>query len=215
MHLQSEAAADWWARTRPDGSAWVENYKDSLYARHRQPIVDIVQHYAPKTLIEVGCHCGPNLIRLAQDVPSLTDVLGIDASPQAIEAGRQWVKGSGLDGRVELCVGRFPENTGGMATGCAEVVLSCYTLAYVAPGDVDYALYELGRLASKAVILAEPMTTGESVQSHRGSSGYTEWVHNYARSLKWIGSIAGMRVRMVDVTPPVDRLNAILVLERA
>lgn len=213
MQTLTVETANWWAASRPDVATWIDNYKNSLHARHRNGIAEIVTHYQPASLLEVGCHCGPNLIRLAQDVPGIVDLFGIDASPQAIEAGNAWASEAGLSGRVSMSVGRFPQDTEHMPSGCVDLVLSCYTLAYLAPGDLDAALFELGRLARRAVVLAEPMTTGDP-DLMQTPKGYREWAHNYGRALKWIGSFRGMTLRMTDVQPPVDRLNAILVLER-
>jgi hypothetical protein len=79
---------------------------------------------------------------------------------------------------------------------------------------LDAALFEMGRLARSVVILAEPVTSGDPVPLSRTARGYQEWAHAYGRSLKWIGSMRGMKLRMLDINPPVDRLNAVLVLER-
>jgi ubiquinone/menaquinone biosynthesis C-methylase UbiE len=213
-HVATAAAVDWWAQARQDAGAWVDTYKNSLHQPHRTAIARIMQHYQPASLIEVGCHCGPNLIRLAQDVPSLTDLFGIDANAQAIDAGQAWAAEAGLAGRVQMRQGRFPADTSSMGDRCADVVLSCYALAYLAPEDLDAALYEMGRLAAKVVILAEPLSPTTPVALHRAATGYQEWAHAYGRALKWIGTFAGTQVRVVDVEPPVDRLNAIVVLER-
>ncbi len=215
MQVATVAAVDWWGATRADATAWIDDYKNSLHERHRDAIAEIVKRYDVTSVLEAGCHCGPNLIRLAQDIPTLTDLFGVDASAQAIEAGTAWAHEAGLGDRVHMQVGRFPEATSHMPNQCADIVLSCYTLAYLSPEDLDAALYELGRLAKKAVILAEPVTSGEPVQLSRTARGYQEWAHAYGKSLKWIGTMRGMTLRMLDIVPPVDRLNAVLVLERA
>lgn len=215
MQAATAAAIDWWAERRgSDVGTWIDAYKNSLHERQRTAIAAIVERYQPASLFEVGCHCGPNLVRLAQDVPSLADVFGIDASAQAIEAGQAWVKEAGLDTRVRMQVGRFPDDTAAMPDRCAEVVLSCYALAYFSPADLDAALYEVGRLASRVVILAEPVSPMKSTQVSRTVHGYQEYAHAYGNALKWISSMRGMTLRMLDIDPPIDYLNAVLVLER-
>lgn len=215
MHVASQEAANWWARPR-DGQAgqWVANYQKSLAARHRTVIASIVRELQVETLFEVGCHCGPNLVKLAEADPQLR-AAGIDVNVDAIMAGRRWLRDKALSDRVQLNACRFPDGTASLASGSFDVVLSCYSLAYVAPADLDLALYEMGRLATRAVILAEPMTlegrVGTPVQN---ASGYREWAHEYRSALRWNGSLAGGEARLVPVTPPVDRLNAILVVER-
>jgi cyclopropane fatty-acyl-phospholipid synthase-like methyltransferase len=215
MQRATVETADWWARPRGESSQqWIANYQRSLQTRHRTAIAQIVGELQPETVFEVGCHCGPNLVRLAQEFPALR-MIGIDASAEAVVAGRSWVAQLGFGDRVQLNTQRFPADTERLATGSFDVVLSCYSLAYIAPGDLDAALYECGRLATRAVIIAEPMAVG----THRPPpveyvSRYREWAHDYQDTLRWIGSLADVRTRVVPVEPPVDRLNAILVIER-
>ncbi len=38
MHTATLAAVDWWAATRDDAADWIDNYKSSLHARHRNAI---------------------------------------------------------------------------------------------------------------------------------------------------------------------------------
>ncbi len=215
MHADTVETADWWARKRDaGGAAWIANYQKSLKARHRDAIVEVVKSLAPETLFEVGSHCGPNLVRIAQEFPDIL-MHGIDASAEAVKAGREWVTSLGLEKRVQLSTQRFPDGTQATPTGFADVVLSCYTLAYIAPEDLDAALYEMGRLAARAVILAEPMAIDGSGQPPtRNLSGYSEWAHDYQRALGWIGSLRNVTTRIVPIRPSVDRLNAILVVER-
>ncbi len=217
MQIGTRSAVEWWAAPRTDTfqAGWIDDYKNSLHRAHRSAIVEIIRRYDVQSVLEVGCHCGPNLIRLAQDVPTLTELFGVDANAQAIAAGQSWATEAGLDGRVQMSVGQFPDCTAKMADGCADVVLTCYALAYLSPEDLDATLFELGRLAKKVVILAEPVSPGAPTPLSRTATGYQEWAHAYGKSLKWIGSLRGMTLRMLDINPPVDHLNAILVLERA
>jgi ubiquinone/menaquinone biosynthesis C-methylase UbiE len=216
MHTETIEATDWWARPRGATAAnWIANYQRSLQARHRDVIVSLVQSLGAETLLEVGCHCGPNLMRLATEMPTLR-MIGIDANDEAVQAGRGWMASKGCASRVQLNTGRFPAATSGIADGSFDIVLSCYALAYVAPADLEAALYEMGRLATMAIILAEPQTdAAPTLNSARSLSGYTEWAHRYREALKWIGSLHGATVRTVPIEPPVDKLNAVLVAVKA
>lgn len=211
MHADSVATANWWAGSRgANRESWIENYQKSLQVRHRTAISQIVGELQPSTLLEVGCHCGPNLIRLAQDYPELS-LAGYDVNAEAIAAGKAWVARLGLQHRIGLSVGNLPQGSESIPTGAIDVVVSCYTLAYVAPVDLDAVLYELGRVAKRAIILAEPMDGPPTAML----SGYHEWAHRYRQAVEWVGSWRGMTLTTVPVTPPVDRLNAILVAERS
>lgn len=214
MHAYTVETGNWWAQPRDASAAWIANYQQSLQSPQRAAIEGVVRQLAPETLFEVGCHCGPNLVRLAKALPELR-MHGIDANAEAILAGRRWVETLQIADRVALTCQRFPAGTYGTPTGFADVVLSCYSLAYIAPADLDAALYEIGRLAGRAVILAEPMPIGEDRPAMIGrSDGYKEWAHDYQQALAWVGSLRNVKTRLVPIVPRVDRLSAILVVER-
>jgi len=212
----SVETAAWWARPRgPAAGQWIANYQTSLTARHRTLLVDLVKRFQPATLLEVGSHCGPNLIRLCEEMPDLS-CSGVDASGEAIEAGRHWAFTKGLSERLELQCGTFPAVTSGVKSGEVDLVISCYALAYVSPSDLGDALYEVGRLATKGAVLLEPIPAGPGDVNERGwnASGYREWIHDYQDAMRWVGSMRGWACEIVPVHPPVDRLNAAMVLTR-
>lgn len=216
MHAHTVEAAQWWERPRGDTSAhWIATYQQSLKARHRTQIVQIMQTLRPTSVLEVGAHCGPNLVRLAQDCPWIEQLTGIDVNADAVAGGQRWVSALGLSERISLVQGRVPEKTDGLASGCVDVVLSCYALAYIAPPDLDAVLAELGRLATTAIVLAEPQIETGVSQWNGGVTGYSEWAHPYQQSGTWMPSWRGLTSRIEPVSPPVDRLNGILVAARA
>ncbi len=206
---ETSSATFWWSRTRGDDTrAWIQNYQTSLKARHRLILSKIIGELQPTTVLEIGSHCGPNLVRIALDHPHVK-CAGLDPSQEAIVAGRDWMQSLGLSNRIGFTEGAFPDATMAMPSQSVDVVLTCYTLGYLSPEDVDAALFEIGRLAKKAVILAEP-TAGEGRHT---LGGYREWHHDYAGTQRWIQTLRGHRARRVAVSPPVDALQEILVLE--
>lgn len=212
MHAETKDIGQWWARPRGAETAqWIANYQRSLQNRQRSVIVDLVRTIGATDLLEVGCHCGPNLMRLAEACPSL-QMIGIDISAEAIAAGTEWAAQRGVSDRVRFHRGGVPESLEQLPTGSADVVLSCYTLAYQAPGDVDRALYELGRLAAKAVILVEPQVLDDSAPTaERRETGYREWMHDYRARQSWVSTLRTKTATIVPIDPPVQRLNAALV----
>jgi ubiquinone/menaquinone biosynthesis C-methylase UbiE len=216
MHAETLSAAEWWQRSRGEtNKSWIENYQRSLKNRHRDVIVSIVKSMpGTASILEVGCHCGPNLVRLASDIPSLTHLTGFDVNADAITAGQDWLRQLDLEKRITLVQGRMPEATTDLADGCVDVVLACYALAYIAPPDLDGVLWEMGRLAKRAVIVAEPMTAHPTSQI-KTNWGYREWAHNYLGASKWIGTWRGSALSVRQVVPPVDALSEILVVEKS
>lgn len=215
MHAATVDAANWWARPRTnDGGSWIENYKRSLGSRHRTVIADLVRDLAATSILEVGCHCGPNLIRLATEHPALEQLSGVDVNAQAIAAGTAWAAERGLSERIQLITGQIPAASQMLPDRCVDIVLSCYALAYIAPPDLDAVLWEMGRLARVAVLLAEPMTDRPEALIKTTLNGYTEWAHNYTAASRWIGTWRGMTMRTASVDPPVDQLRTVLVATR-
>jgi predicted O-methyltransferase YrrM len=214
MHAQTVEAANWWAKSRGrDNASWIANYQNSLKGRQRTAIVEIVKGLSGVTsVLEVGCHCGPNLIRLAQELPGIEQLTGVEINADAVKAGQRWVEHEGLQDRVSIVEGRVPDKTDILPSECVDVVLSCYALAYIAPTDLDAVLYDVGRLAKRAVILAEPMPG--STPRAASLTDYQEWVHDYQAASKWIPTWRGMTQTIVPVTPPIDRLQGILVAVR-
>ncbi len=214
MQLATREAAEWWARPRTEtAETWIANYQRSLGIRHRVAISQIIGRLGATSVLEIGAHCGPNLLRLALDHPGLTHLHGFDVNAAAVAAGNRWAVSEQVADRVQLAVGAFPAAVESLPSASVDVVLSCYVLAYTAPEDIDAALYEVGRIARRAIVIAEPMTGGDSIAT-RMSNGYQEWTHNFERALPWIGSLRGMTAEIVPIRPPVDRLNGILVVAR-
>ncbi len=214
MHARTVEAAQWWAKSRGEQSAaWIANYQNSLTQRHRTTISQIVGELGVTSVLEVGCHCGPNLVRIAQDHPQIEQCSGFDVNAEAIQAGVQWIVAKGLTERIQLVPGRMPEASRTLPDQCVDVVLSCYALAYIAPADLDGMLWEMGRLAKRAVIIAEPMTERPTSEGNVSMSGYNEWAHNYQAASQWINTWRGTTLTMHSVTPPVDRLRTMLVAD--
>jgi ubiquinone/menaquinone biosynthesis C-methylase UbiE len=214
MHARTQEAAQWWARPRGTQNAeWVQTYQKSLTHRHRDVIVRLVQGIPGiSTVLEVGSHCGPNLIRLAQAMPHLEQLSGVDVNAEAVAGGQRWVQQLGLQDRIEFAVGQVPQATERLPDGCVDVVLSCYALAYIAPQDLDAVLYEMGRIAKKALVLAEPMPGGQPRPPQM--TDYQEWQHDYQGAAKWLATWRGCAMQLTPVSPPVDRLHSVLVAVR-
>lgn len=215
MHAETAGAAAWWARPRGDRSAtWIATYQSSLQTRHRGVISEIIGGIGATSVLEIGCHCGPNLVRLASDHPQLTQLSGVDVNAEAIASGEAWIARVGLSERIQLVTGRMPDASATLPDRCVDVVLSCYALAYIAPSDLDAVLWEMGRLARKAIVIAEPMTDRPQAESRMELSGYSEWAHNYLAASRWINTWRGCAQTIQPVTPPVDHLQQILVVSR-
>lgn len=214
MHAQTLEATEFWARPRDESSAWISNYQRSLQTRHRIIISRAIRECGATSVLEIGCHCGPNLLRIATDQPRVTRLLGYDVNEQAVEAGRRWAQSVGLGDRIQIEAGTVPAATRHLPDRSFDVVLSCYTLAYIAPGDLAAMLWEMGRLAKHAMVIAEPMTSAHEPRTRSNLTGYVEWAHNYQTASRWLGTWSDCVMRSEPVSPPVDQLDTVLIAER-
>lgn len=207
-------AEAFWAADRGEWTpAWLQEYEASITRPYRQQIVDAIVALQATSLLEVGCHCGPNLRRIAKACPSMR-LLGVDVNRTAVDAGKAAVVRDGFADRVTLYHAAFPRQTYGLEDGCVDVVLTCYALAYLAPRDLPEALSEAGRIARRAVVLVEPMAVNGLTPAGVRTLDYEEWRHDYPAAIAWVQTLAGSRHRMARLDPPADRLNAMLILEK-
>jgi hypothetical protein len=86
-----------------------------------------------------------------------------------------------------------------LATNGVDVILTCYTLAYVLPADLPGVLREVRRVARVGCVLAEPMDLG-------GDEGWTGTRHEYLTDLSDTKSRHLRTLRR----PWHDGLNAVL-----
>jgi hypothetical protein len=152
---------DHWTRKAATGDHSWESYWETLHAPHRTALVEALRRLPPfATLLEVGCGPGVNLWRVREAFPHIT-VGGFDVSPQAIESGHQRftaAEGNGQllgAGDVYLAVGSLPDAL--QQVEPPDVVLSCYSCAYVRPAQFHETMLALTTVARRAIVLAEPM----------------------------------------------------------
>ncbi len=213
-HVDSLA---FWNRKGADG--W-NAYWDSLGAHYRTALVEALDTVLPVqgSLLEIGCGPGVNLLRVLQAFPDV-DVTGVDVSQAAIDNGEKRfaaaIAAGELPGRgrAALCVGELPEALD--AVDPVDVVLSCYTLAYVHPFDIARTLEKLLELGERAIVLAEPMLVpglpSGLIPNTSGKPRPREFRYDY---LRWFQEKApGWWVTTMKPLI-VDRMNRLLVAER-
>jgi hypothetical protein len=221
-------AERFWTADRGPGTArWIQEYATSRDRPHRGPIVRAVQQLVTQmgceSVLEVGCHCGPNLHGIAQACPTLTCV-GVDINRVAVDAGKQAVGcrcGATLmpttvcANRMHVYHAAFPTQTSHLATGCFDIVLTSYLLAYIGPRELPDALYELGRLARVAVVIAEPMVLSTpQADDTIERPGYVEWRHDYRAQLPWVQTLARRHAEIEPLPRAMGRLNGLLIAVR-
>jgi len=199
-------ATDFWTAERgADTETWIDHYWTSWQAPYRQILVDLVQMIEPKKrVLEIGCHCGPNVRRLLTSNPDM-HVIGVDCNAAAVNAGRTRLRARGLANRSTLLVGAFPDATQDWAPQSIDVAVTCYAAAYIAPDVLPTAIAELCRVA-RAVVMIEPNGTGQCIE--RGQ--YIEWRHEYEKALHAV--VRGRRWWHYAIDPPDHGLDAVFVI---
>lgn len=133
---------------------WLKKYWTSTEGAHRDAIIRALEGVADVTsVLEIGCNTGPNLRRIHARWPSV-DLMGMDIHPGAIRYGRaraheegwHWAGYCGDLRELDL-----------LGNDVADVVLTCYSLAYLDPRDIDQALAAALACARRALIICEPM----------------------------------------------------------
>lgn len=143
--------AEYWKNRKID---WLSHYASTWTHPHRQMIIDKLKSFKWISIIEVGCACGPNLMRIISQFPR-ADVGGVDVNEDAIEAAKgiftDALKGTGRSAW-------FKVNRGDnmmISDNATDVVLSDMTLIYVGPREIKKYLLEMKRVARNQIMLME------------------------------------------------------------
>lgn len=183
--------------------AWYARYWESTGGSQRDAIIRALEHVgAVGSVLEIGCNTGPNLRRIHQRWPGVA-LSGMDIHAGAIAYGRAAAEAEGWTwtgtvgdlrelGRLELT---------------ADVVLSCYALAYLDPRDIDTVLAAALAGATTALVICEP-GNGDEAYVPPGSHNVAEYHFNYqARVARLPGAYTCLRE---PITPPHQRLQSVL-----
>ncbi len=174
---------------------------DSWRMVHRETILRALGHIGTVGgVYEVGAGSGPNLRLIRENFPQVHLAGSEPYGPM-----RQWVR-EHLGIRLDTT--RLP------GTGCqtADVVISCYTLAYVHP-EVLSEFLEM--LPARRLILAEPTAgipphEGAGIKMPDGEKAMGYAVHDYRSAL----GEAGWRLTGLWTDNNANNLNAVMTAER-
>lgn len=145
--------ANYWA-TRPlddpktdweSGDTWIEAYQQSVKHPHRAWLLGHLDKLVPRTVLEVGCNVGPNLRLMLDSWPHLRFAAGIDPSPDAIAAAKEFV----------------PDAYFGVGTATklpnisVDLVLADAALMYVPPEEIETAMDEFARVSKRYIAILD------------------------------------------------------------
>ncbi|TAK42784.1 MAG: class I SAM-dependent methyltransferase [Betaproteobacteria bacterium] len=181
----------WIWRTRAKES--FESLRQSAMHPHRELVIEAVRRIAPfGSLLEVGCHSGPNLVRLARAFPSAR-FSGLDLNAGFIAQGRAWMREEGL-GNVELEVATA-EALAERASGSVDIVLVDAVLMYIGPERIGDTLRHMRRIARRGVVIVDWMLGADDSRLHHWYD--LHWVHNYPALLGKIAPECGVHATRI------------------
>lgn len=163
----------WSTRTKQDAA----RYWETRAVGYRGLLVSMLKPLPPfRSVLEIGAHSGPNLWAIRQQFPDV-HLIGLEPSAACATFGQIAAVKEAMDRMtprerlafdqraqdsgeipsvgVDLLVGKAPE---GLAVfHDIDVVVTCYTLAYLSPADLATTLREIKRIAKVGCLLVEPM----------------------------------------------------------
>ena len=156
-----------WARVLP-------TYWGATAQPHRAALINRLRKLpAFESIRELGCCAGTNLAMIRQQFPYVA-IEGIELSSEATAFAQDKL---GKDPLTRVICQDILQCSYDWEPDEADVVFTCYTLAYVAPENILALLASILRSARKAVVLVEPMYGPIG----RMPVHYTcEWRHDYA-----------------------------------
>jgi ubiquinone/menaquinone biosynthesis C-methylase UbiE len=159
----------WKYRLNFEGDWKQGDYKDSVDHPHREEIIKILKSIPDifgKSILEIGCNSGPNLIKIKNNFP-MGQLAGIDISERAIKEGQRLLP------EADLRVGTadklpWPDKS-------FDVVLADAILMYIGPDKIQKVISEMIRVAKDMIII---------VDFHYGNKIFGEvncghWMRNY------------------------------------
>jgi ubiquinone/menaquinone biosynthesis C-methylase UbiE len=140
-----------WSVRHLHEESWIENYWKSRDHPHRHYLVEKINKFSPKSVLEIGCASGPNLYHIAKKFPD-AEIIGIDINPMAVQKGNEWLRQEGIS-NVELKVGRAQE-LDQFADKSFDVVFTDAVLIYISPNEIRHVTKEMLRIG-RVIILIE------------------------------------------------------------
>ena len=133
---------------------WIDHYAKTWDHPHRQFIIDKLKTFKWVSIIEIGCACGPNLMRIVSQFPR-ADVGGVDINEDAVKTARE-IFADIFKGTLRGAW--FKTNSGDdimISDNSTDIVLSDMALIYVGPTQIKKYLLEMKRVTRNRIMLME------------------------------------------------------------
>ena len=138
----------YWRERKAD---WEASYGQTINHPHRDLIIKKLKEIEFGSLLEIGCNCGPNLLRIQKEFPRV-ELGGVDINADSIAIAKRLLPAHEL--RLET---RSADNIY-FSDKSIDVLLTDATLIYIGPDKINKVMGEIARIARKNVILCEFQT---------------------------------------------------------
>ena len=154
---------------------WITDYYCSALHEHRKVIIEELEKLQPfKSVLEIGCNIGPNLLRIRDIFPKVK-LAGVDINETAIAEGKKILK------NVDLKVADIDELP--FKKRSFDIVLADAVLIYVGPDKINKVISEMKRVSKKGIVLVE----WHDDDSATGIVKEFHWCRNYKSLLEAFG----------------------------
>lgn len=210
IRFDGEHSKQWW-RTRDEQQSSAEGFWNQREHPARTAIGEEIAKLDGSSLLEVGCHAGPNLWAVTQR--KLFDrVAGTEISPTILSYAKDTLPhrlGRSVDLREAYC-DDLP-----FADGEFDITLLSVTLCCIGPEEILQSLDEVLRVTRRWIVIAEPFDDdpdhGTPLGLPDNYPNTTYWIRNYAALLKGRASLAS--VRHLEAQHQMGHIRSVMVFQ--
>jgi ubiquinone/menaquinone biosynthesis C-methylase UbiE len=143
MRHTTKQHSEYWKNRKID---WNAHYLVTAEHPHRYIIVEVLKSFPWRSLWEIGCGPGANLVRIATDIPG-RELGGSDINADAIDLARKTFKNALFE--VSSCEDTL------LSDKACDVTLSDMVLIYIGPNKIKKVLKEIKRYTRGRIVLVE------------------------------------------------------------
>lgn len=192
VRFDGEHSKQWW-KTRDEQQSSAEGFWNQREHPARVAIGEEIAKLEGSSLLEVGCHAGPNLWAAAQR-KKFDKIAGTELSPTILRYAIETLPerlGQTIH-LYEASAERLPFRDGEFDTTLLSVVLCC-----IGPEEIQKSLDEVLRVTRRWIVIAEPHDDNPTHGTPLGSPDYytntTYWIRNYDVLLEGKAKLASIR----------------------
>jgi hypothetical protein len=203
-HFNGEHSKHWW-KTRDEAQSSALPYWETRTALARKVIAEEIAKLEGASLLEIGCHAGPNLWAAAQ-LKNFDKIAGVELSPTVLEFTR-----CTLPDAIGIPVELHEAAADSLPFGDAEfdIVLASLVLVCIGPQDIVGSLDEILRVTKRWLVLGETFSSEDRTDHYPNT---TYWIRNYPKLLE--GRARLITTRHIEKPDHMGHLDCVMIFEK-